>query len=217
MYTIQGGDEMKLFYNKNSKDPIYYAQVGIRNGKKVTTKNVRRFGRHSELLKITDDPLAYVKDEIRKMNEEYRVGKVSFNMSADFNERVSSSGNAASSSTRLNTGYIFLQYFMKDLNLREFFKEITSGRKITFDPYTIHRFLTYARVLDPQSKLATLQTLGNYYEKPSFDYQHILRFMDLLEEHYDGYLTWLYRQSSNAVKRDTFLFCQAPNSSFSRL
>ena len=52
---------MKLFYNKNSKDPIYYAQQGIRNGTKTTTRNVRKFGKHSELLKITDDPLAYVK------------------------------------------------------------------------------------------------------------------------------------------------------------
>ena len=60
-----GGDSMKLFYNKNSKDPIYYAQVGIRNGKKVTTRNVKRFGKHSELLKITDDPLSYVRDEIQ--------------------------------------------------------------------------------------------------------------------------------------------------------
>ncbi|MEE0420066.1 MAG: transposase [Lachnospiraceae bacterium] len=72
---------MKLFYNKNSKDPIYYAQVGIRNGKKVTTRNVKRFGKHSELLKITDDPLSYVKEEIRKMNEEYRVGKVEYTIS----------------------------------------------------------------------------------------------------------------------------------------
>ena len=77
-YIWFGGDVMKLFYNKTSKDPIYYAQVGIRNGKKVTTKNVKRFGKHSELLKITDDPLSYVKEEIRKMNEEYRVGKVEY-------------------------------------------------------------------------------------------------------------------------------------------
>lgn len=100
---------MKLFYNKNSKDPIYYAQLGVRNGKKVTTKNVRRFGKHSELLEITDDPLAYVKEEIRKMNEEYRVGRVSYNIQADFNERVEKTSDEASSSTWLNTGYFFLQ------------------------------------------------------------------------------------------------------------
>lgn len=75
LYIDRSGNEMKLFYNKNSKDPIYYAQQGIRNGKKVTTRNIKRFGKHSELLKITDDPLTYVKNEIQKMNEEYRVAK----------------------------------------------------------------------------------------------------------------------------------------------
>ena len=88
---------MKLYYNKNSKDPTYYAQQGIRNGKKTTTRNVKNFGKHSELLKITDDPLSYVKEEIRKMNEEYRVGRVSFDLTADFNEKVRSSDGSASS------------------------------------------------------------------------------------------------------------------------
>lgn len=194
---------MKLYYDKRLKDPTYYAQIGIRNGKKVSSKNVKKFGKHSELLKITDDPLAYVKGEIQKMNEEYRVGKVSYNLSADFNERVSRSENDASSSTWLNIGYFLLQYIMKDLKLKEFFKKITVDRKVTFDPYTINRFLTYARILEPQSKLSTLQTLGSYYESPSFEYQHILRFMDLLEEHYDEYLSWLYNQSNSIVDRDT--------------
>ena len=194
---------MKLFYNKNSKDPIYYAQQGIRNGEKTTTRNVKKFGKHSELLKITDDPLTYVKEEIQKMNEEYRSGKVNFTLSADFNERVPHTQDTASSSTWLNIGYFFLQDIMKDLKLKDFFREKTLGRKTTFDCYTIHRFLTYARILDPLSKFATWHRLDTYYEKPDFDYQHILRFMDLLEENYDDYLAWLYRQSNSIVKRDT--------------
>ena len=194
---------MKLFYNKNSKDPIYYAQQGIRNGTKTTTRNVRKFGKHSELLKITDDPLAYVKEEIRKMNEEYRVGKVDFAISADFNERVKHSSDTASSSNWLNIGYFFLQAFLGKLRLQDFFREKTDGRRITFDCYTIHRFLTYARILDPLSKYAIWHKLDSYYEKPGFDYQHILRFMDLLEENYDDYLAWLYRQSNTIAKRDT--------------
>ena len=194
---------MKLFYNKNSKDPIYYAQQGIRNGTKTTTRNVRKFGKHSELLKITDDPLAYVKEELRKMNEEYRVGKVDFAISADFNERVKHSSDTASSSNWLNIGYFFLQAFLGKLRLQDFFREKTDGRRITFDCYTIHHFLTYARILDPLSKYAIWHKLDSYYEKPGFDYQHILRFMDLLEENYDDYLAWLYRQSNTIVKRDT--------------
>lgn len=194
---------MKLYYDKRLKDPTYYAQQGIRNGKKTTTKNVRKFGKHSELLKITDDPLAYVKAEIEKMNEEYRVGKVSYEIKADFNERVTHSRTSASSVTWVNIGYLMLQYIMSGLELKEFFKEITKDRKNTYDCYTIMRFLTYARILDPCSKHATWGKKDSYYEKPDFEYQHILRCMDILSEHYSKYIEWLFRKSSNVVERNT--------------
>lgn len=194
---------MKLYYDKRRDDPIYYAQVGIRNGKKTTTRNVKRFGKHSELLKITDDPLSYVKEEIRKMNEEQRSGKVNCEFTVDFNEKVENTDDEASHSTSLNIGYFMLQSLMKGFNLKKFFKECTEDRKITFDCYTISRFLTYARILDPKSKYGTWDRLDTYYEHPDFDYQHILRFMDILEEHYDDYLKWLYDNSSNIIKRDT--------------
>ena len=194
---------MKLYFDKRLKDPTYYGQQGFRNGKKVTSKNIIKFGKHSELLKITDDPEAYVREEIRKWNEEYRSGKVEYTLSADFNQRVPHTNDPASSSTWLNIGYFFLQELMKGLRLRDFFHQKTKDRKITFDCYTISRFLTYARILDPLSKHATWHKLDTYYEQPDFDYQHILRFMDLLEENHDDYLAWLFKQSNTIVKRDT--------------
>lgn len=193
---------MKLFYNKNAKDPTYYAQQGIRNGKKTTTRNVRNFGKHSELLKITDDPLAYVKKEIEKMNEEYRIGRVEYDFKSDFNERVESTDNEASLSKDLNIGYFFLQEIMQHLKLKDFFSGATAERKIKFDCYTILRFLTYARILDPGSKLHTWECLEKFYEKPSFDYHHILRGMDVLSDNYEEYLRWTYEKSNSVVKRD---------------
>ena len=194
---------MKLFYHKEAKDPIYYIQEGIRNGKKTTTRNVKRIGRHSELLKITDDPLEYAKKEVEKYNEEYRSGKVSRSYTVDFNERVPKGTGASSSSTWFNIGYLFLQYVMSGLELKEFFREITRDRKVTFDCYTINRFLTYARILDPKSKYATWGDLSTYFEKPDFGYQHIMRFMDILTEKYNEYIEWLFRKSNNIVPRNT--------------
>ncbi|WP_458403295.1 IS1634 family transposase [Methanobrevibacter sp.] len=194
---------MKLYYDKRLKDPTYYAQLGIRNGEKTTTRNVRNFGKHSELLKITDDPIAYVREEIEKMNEEYRSGRVSYYVTTDYNARVRHTDNEASSSTGLNIGYFYIQCIMKELMLKDFFARATADRKNTFDCYTISRFLTYARILDPQSKHATLNCLSSYYEQPDFDYQHILRFMDILEENYTPYLEWLFAKSNNVIKRDT--------------
>ena len=120
---------MKLFYDKKSKDPTYYAQQGIRNGKKTTTRNVKNFGKHSELLKITDDPLAYVMEEIKKMNEEYRVGKVKYDLRIDFNERVGHTNDEASGSKEANIGYFYLQEVLQHLSLKEFFSDATSGKK----------------------------------------------------------------------------------------
>ncbi len=194
---------MKLYYDKRLKDPTYYGQLGFRNGKKVTTKNIMKFGKHSELLKITDNPEAYVREEIRKWNEEFQSGKVSYTITSDYSERVLHTADEASSSTCRNIGYLFLQDVMKDLRLKEFFQEKARDRKATFDCYTINRFLTYARILDPLSKYATWHKLSAYYEEPGFDYQHILRYMDILEENYDDYLSWLYHKSNSVVKRDT--------------
>ena len=118
---------MKLYYDKRLSDPTYYAQQGFRNGKKTTTRNVRNFGKHSELLKITDDPVAYVKAEIDKMNAEYRSGQFQIELTCDFNERVRKTEREASKSTAVNTGYFFLQNIMGQLKLREFFSQITTN------------------------------------------------------------------------------------------
>ena len=205
IYGIMGLEvyKMKLFYDKKAKDPTYYAQQGIRIGQKTTTRNVKNFGKHSELLKITDDPLAYVKEEIRKMNEEYRVGRVAYDYKVDFNERVEHTDDEASKSKNLNIGYFYLQEVMNHLELKDFFSKATSDRKIQFDPYTILRFMTYARTLDPGSKLHAWECLDHYYEKPSFDYHQILRSMDVLNDNYDEFLRWTYEKSNSVVKRDS--------------
>lgn len=104
---------MKLNYDRKSKDPTYFIQMGIRNGKKTTTKNVARIGKHSELLKITDDPLAYAKEQVKKYNEEYK--------------------------NKNYIGYFFLQQFYHDLKMDSFFESVTADRKNEFDPNLINR------------------------------------------------------------------------------
>lgn len=194
---------MKLYFDKRLKDPTYYAQMGFRNGKKTTTKNVKKFGKHSELLRITDDPLAYVKDEIRKMNEDNRVGHSDFTISIDFNDKVDSSDLDISKSNVLNIGYFYLQNIYVKLHLADFFRSISSDLKITYDCDQICRFLTFARILDPSSKYGTFDKLDTYYEQANFSYHHILRFLDILQRNSEKYLKYLFENSQNVVQRDT--------------
>lgn len=195
---------MKLWYDKKSKNPNYFIQMGIRNGKKTTTKNVARIGRHSELLKITDDPLAYAKEQVKKYNEEYQIqNRMSLEIKVDFAEKIKAANAANSKSTLFNIGYFFLQQFYHDLDIGSFFRSATADMKNEFDPNLVNRFLTYSRILHPDSKLGTYQNLDRYYEQPEFDYVHILRTMDILQEHYEDYISHLYNASCRIVKRDT--------------
>ena len=195
---------MKLFYDRKSKDPTYYIQQGFRNGKKTTTKNIARIGKHSELLKITDDPLSYAKEQVVKYNEEAKKNnKVSVEVKIDFAKKILAKDDRISKSTSKNIGYLFLQQTYNGLHINDFFNSVTENNRITFKPDTVNKFLIYDRILNPGSKLSTFNKLDKYYEEPSFNYEHILRTMDILYKNYDEYITHLYEQRKNIVKRNT--------------
>ena len=194
---------MKLYYDKKSRNPTYFIQQGIRNGSKTTTKNIKTIGRHLELLAITPDPLAYARQQVEEFNKEYKEGKIDLSIKFDFEEKLTATDDIASKSALLNIGYFILQHIYHDLKLKDFFREVQGMIKVTFDCNTINRVITFARILDPASKLDTFEKLDTYYEQPSFDYQHILRFMDVLEKNYDPYLEHLFLNSGNIIKRNT--------------
>ena len=195
---------MKLNYDRKSKDPTYFIQQGIRNGKKVTTKNVKRIGKHSELLAITDDPLAYAKEQVTKYNQEYKESKAEIQFKINFDEKLVASGDITSRSQVKNVGYFVLQKIYQALNLKDFFDSVLTDRKITFPCNDINRFLTYGRILDPRSKLGTYDRIDTYYGMESnFDYQHILRHLDVLSDNFDQYMGHLFVNSNNVVKRNT--------------
>lgn len=194
---------MKLNYDRKSKDPTYFIQVGIRNGKKVTTKNVERIGKHSELLKITDDPLEYAKKRVKEYNENIKNSKVEYNITVNFDDKVINQGNTVSKSTCKNTGYFYLKELYSSLGISDFFDKVCSGRKIAFNPNMINMVLTFSRILDPGSKMHTLNNLTGFYGDFDFSHQDILRFMDILEENYDEYLSHLFESSNKVIKRNT--------------
>lgn len=195
---------MKLNYDKRSKDPTYFVQQGIRNGKKTTTKNIFRIGKHSELLAAGhSDPLSYAKSVVDDYNEQYKSNKVNLEISIDFAKKLLSSNLRVSESTSLNIGYFFLQDIYSKLKIKDFLNEQAKNRKFTYNANDILRFLTFDRILDPKSKLSSIKTLKNFYEQPVFSHQNALRFMDFLDDNYDKYLEFLFENSNEIVKRDT--------------
>ena len=194
---------MKLDYSRRAKDPTYFIATTVRDGGKVSTVKVATIGKHSDLLKITDDPLAYAKQKVEEFNSSLKNNVVTCTAQIDLSKKLDDSDHSVSDSTFVNIGYFFLQKIYQQLELDGFFSDICSDKKIDFDCNEINRFLTFARILDPRSKLSTFDRLSSYFEKPQFEYHHILRFMDILSDKSSKYLTHLYHSSNNVVKRDT--------------
>jgi len=193
---------IKLTITQSKSDKYYYAQMSVREGKKVRSETIEKIGKHSDLLKITDDPEAYANERVSQLDEEYRNARAPLNYSVDFSKKIDASDTVVSKSTIRNTGYFFLQHILRGLELRSYFSRLTADKKNQYDPYTIFRFLTYDRILSPRSKLNTWKHLDNYYETPEFGYQDILRFMDILASDFDGFISHLFEKSNNLVERD---------------
>lgn len=195
---------MKLSYNRNSKNPIYYISQSIRNGKKTTSFNVCKIGKHSELLaQGIENPLEYAKNQVKKYNNSLLEEKVSYSIDINFEEKVSPSVENTSKSLSSNIGYFYLQHFYSNLKIKNLLNDISKDRKFNFNLNDITRFLVFDRILYPKSKLATVNNLNFYYEKPEFSHQNVLRAMDVLSDNYDLFLNHLFTESNNIVKRDT--------------
>ncbi len=194
---------MKLYYDRKSDNPTYFIQVGIRNGKKVTTKNIVRIGKHSELLKITKNPKEYAEKKVEEYNKKIKEEKVDLTLTINLDEKVINKGDVISKSLTKNIGYLELKKIYDDLNLSDFFKDICKDKKITYDPNKINMALTILRTLDPGSKLYSHSKLDNLYGDFNFPYQAIPKYMDILEDNYDDYLSYLFDSSNNIIKRNT--------------
>ncbi len=193
---------IKLTISTSKSDKYYYAQMSVRKGKKVSSETVKVIGKHSELLQITNDPEAYARAEVEKLDEEYKNKKAPLSYSVDFSKKVEPTEALVSKSTSKNIGYFFLQYIISALKLRKYFSDLTADSKIKYDSYQIFRTLTYDRILFPGSKLKTWRNRGKYYENPEFGYNDILRFMDILANDFDGFISYLFNASNQVVTRD---------------
>lgn len=194
---------MKLYFDKRLKDPTYYIQEGYRINGKATTRNIKKLGKHSDILKFHSDPLIYAKEEIAKFNEDLKNGKVTLELNLDLSKTVIANDSNKVKSTNLNIGYFFLQKIYQDLEINKFIDSISKKHKIEYPAYDINRFLTFSRILDPASKLSTFDNLDSYYEKTNVQYHQILRYLSLLSNHSDEYLEHLYKKSTKVFPRNT--------------
>ena len=152
---------MRLSQVKKQNDTYYYVLDSYRDKKdksKVITKKILTIGSHSSLLKTHEDPLAYAKEVVRKLNEEKKQNKATYEDNVDYSEKIEANSNLTTSlSTLKNVGWQYLKSIYDKFELDDFFDK-RKGRQ-EYNPNEINMMYSVLRVLEPQSKSATLKSL----------------------------------------------------------
>lgn len=184
-----------------SGDYHYYLAKSVRKGNKTTTVNVESLGKHSDLLKIYEDPFESLKllAKEKSLEERLKTGDLEIKF-----KQSPLSDNLKTSKTNLKrVGHFYLNEIIDKLNLKTFFNEIKTDLKIEYNPYLVTKFLIIDRIISPKSKYGTFNQLDTYYESPSINLEHFYKTLDLISDNLDNYQQHLYKNSLNVTKRDT--------------
>ena len=198
---------LSITKNKNSESLYIIKSVTI-NGKR-TSKVFEKLGTIEEIkLKCGDkDPYIWAKEYLKLVNKEEKENN------KDVIVRFSKYNNLEENKNyTFNAGYIFLQDIYYSLGLNNICDVISNKYQFKYDLNNILSNLIYSRIIYPSSKLKTLDLCQNFLEHPSFEYQHVLRALEVISKENDFIQSELYKNSLKYSKRnDKILFYDCTN------
>lgn len=191
-----------------SKNSISYSIIKdiIVNGKR-TTKIVEKIGNEDFIRSKCGG------EDIQSWLNNYLTNYINDNPSGvHFVKKDENKNLIIGNKKSFNGGYLFLQDIYYKLGLDNICNQITDRYQFKFDLNSILSNLIYSRIIYPSSKLKTLELCKNFIEQPNFDYQHILRALEVISKENDFIQSELYKNSLKYSKRnDKVLFYDCTN------
>lgn len=188
---------------------FYYIIKDITRSGKRTTKIVEKLGTIENIKQKANgqDPLVWLSNYVNELNVKEKLGTRSIIKEYSQNKLIE-----LGSKRLFNAGYLFLQKIYYDLAINNICNDITHKHQFKYDLNDILSKLIYSRIIYPSSKLKTLELSKNFIEQPNFDYQHILRSLEIISKESDFIQSELYKNSLKYSKRnDKVLFYDCTN------
>lgn len=191
---------MKFRINKmkcGKNDIGYYLAFSTRNKSTVSTTNLFRIAKHSELVAqgITDID-GYLKDFLDNYTSENLYDLITLKF--DPNKKITRDSNAS-----INAGHLFIKRIFDDLDFDKLFKNISNNYRLTYSLSDVVFFLISERIIYPDSKIGMYyNALNKSLITPSFKKDSIYRALDVIEDNKDIILKHCYEHSPKGVKRD---------------
>lgn len=190
-----------MFIKKtNSKNAVHYSIVYnvTLNGKR-TSKVYENIGNYQSLKIRANgvEPEIWLNNYVNELNEKIKEDSLPIILRKMPNKQIE-----LNKQVRFNGGYLFLQDIYYDLKLNNICNSITDKYQFKYNLNDILSNLIYSRIIYPSSKLKTLELSKNFIEQPNFEYQHILRSLEVIAKESDFIQSELYKNSLKYSKRN---------------
>lgn len=200
---------MRLTITKNKNSESFYIIKSVTINGKRTSKVIEKLGNINEVrIKANGkDPYVWANEYLKILNKEE---KESIN---DIIIKLSQNKNIEKNTKFIfNAGYLFLQKIYYSLRINNICKEITDKYQFKYNLNEILSYLIFARIIYPSSKLKTMELCQNFIEQPNFEYQHIIRALEVISKENDFIQSELYKNSLKYSKRnDKILYYDCTN------
>ena len=205
---------MRVTTTKSKNAESFYISKGYINNKGVSTSVVvRKLGTLKDLLvehgPTRDDVMVWAREQARLETEKYkeerqnRMVQITFHADKqiDYAQQVKYRG-----------GYLFLQSIYYRMQLDKVCRKLRDKYKFQYDINAILSDLTYARVLEPASKLSSYNTVSEFLEPPTYELHDVYRALDVLGTECDFIQSEIYKNSHLlGVRNDKVLYYDCTN------
>jgi transposase len=192
----RGGGFMYIRVTKSptSKFSKVYLVEGYRdeNGK-AKQRTIKCYGNLEELQEQDPDIL----DKLRLEAKGIELN----NVTVELNLKQKNGTNGPD----LNYGYFFLESLYEHLKLPDFFRKSGARWKKEYDLNEIVKLLVFSRILDPASKLATLENQANFFQPFQVEKNSVYRSLSALDEINENLQYFLHKEVSASYSRDCSL------------
>lgn len=200
---------MRIKTTKTNSNINYYVIKDFKINGKRTTKIIEKLGTENDIkLKFKIDNIEeFLEDYINNLNKKENNSKSNLIKFYNENEIIPLNKHQL-----FNAGYLFLQDIYYSLKINNICDRITDKYQFKYDLNNILSNLIYSRIIYPSSKLKTLDLCKNFLEQPTFEYQQVLRALEVLNKENDFIQSELYKNSLKYSKRnDKVLFYDCTN------
>ena len=208
--VLKGLENMRLQITKSTNAECFYVVKSIYENKRRTNKVIEKLGNLEEVRKKAGakDPYLWAKEYVQELNRLEKEGTEPVVISKFDPSNLQTKGLQ----TGYCCGYLFLQKIYHELGLHGICAEISKRHKFEYDLDNILSRLIYGRVLNPTSKLGTMEYSEKLLEQPKFELHQIYRALEVLAKENDFIQAELYKNSLKLSKRnDRILYYDCTN------